>query len=365
MNYQTGFELFKESTKYIFKTPDLSDVLFVLLGFVLAVGVLILLPYYVSRRIQLGDKRKNFFDTAYSLGLTKDEVEVLWSCARKLSYDPTKFLLSKPVFERCVSFLVRKDPSTIDLINRVRKKLHFDRVPWFLPLTTTRELDMYQTGFLTIGEEVYDAAVWEKDEARIHIALLGATGAKVKVGDKIKFSFLREDEGRYYFSADVLEVYHDANRPVVVVEHTDKLNKIQLREHPRWRVNVPAKLYLFRERIDPKTALMLMDVNDVETIEGRIEDISIGGLRFCAKYIPEVFDEQVVVVIFDLDQKHMETAGTIRSRRALSNRSCVGVKFEGLSKEDEDYIHKYILEKQREVLKKYKAGELTEDSSAS
>ncbi len=101
-------------------------------------------------------------------------------------------------------------------------------------------MDLYQTGFLTIGEEIYDAAVWDKEEAKIHIALLDTT--------------------------KVVEVYFEADRPVVVVEYTDKLNK-QLREHPRWRVSVPARLYLFREKINPRAVLLLVDVSDVEEID--------------------------------------------------------------------------------------------------
>jgi len=205
-----------------------------------------------------------------------------------MDYSPGKFLTSRPVFEKCVSFLVKKDSSKIDLINTIRKKLNFDYVPWFLPLTTTRELDLYQTGFLTYQKEIYNAAVWEKDELRIHIALLDVLKTDIKPGDTVKFSFTREDEGKYSFSGEVKDVYFDGNKPVVVLDHADKLNKIQLRESIRWKVNIPAKIYLFKEKVNFNAALLMLDTSDVESINGRIENISIGGVRFCAKYIPDL-----------------------------------------------------------------------------
>ena len=358
MDYQGGFEIFKKSTEYMFKTPDLSDILRVLLIFFAVIGVLIVLPYFISKRIQLESKYKSFLETAQSLGLTKEESNLLWSCAKKMPYDPNKFLSSKPVFERCVSFLVRIDPSKIESINSVRKKLHFDYVPWFLPLTTTRELDLYQTGFLTYGNHVYDAAVWDKNEMYLHIAILDATvSTNIKAGDRIKFSFLREDEGRYYFDTDVKEVYSDANRTVVVVKHLDKLNKIQLREHIRWRINIPAKIYTPIEE-DLGLLDVSLSIEQLEPLLGSIEDISVGGVRFCAKYIPEeIKEEKKIIVEFDLEGRHLEFVGVVRSRRSLTDRICLGIKFENITDDEANYINKFILEKQREMLKKYKAKE--------
>ncbi len=364
MNYQGGFETFKESTKYMFKTPDLFDILTILFVLSFAIGMLIIFPYYISKRARQKSAYKDFLEYAYSLGLTKEETELLWSCTKEMAYSPNKLLTSKPVFEKCVSLLVKKESSNIDLINTIRKKLHFDYVPWFLPMTTTRELDLYQTGFLTHQKEIYNAAVWEKDELSIHIALLDALKLDIKPGDTVKFSFTREDEGKYSFSGKVKEVYYDGYRPVIVLDHAEKLNKLQLRESIRWKVNLPAKVYLFKEKVNTNAALLMLDTGDLESIEGRIENISVGGVRFCAKYIPEVFEDQVVVIVFDVDKRHLEAACTVRNRLALTNRYCLGLKFETLTEEEKDYINKFILEKQKEILKKYKTGEPIEDFSA-
>jgi hypothetical protein len=48
LNYQGGFETFKEATKYMFQT-DLTDIMLVLFGFVASVVVLVVLPYTVSK----------------------------------------------------------------------------------------------------------------------------------------------------------------------------------------------------------------------------------------------------------------------------------------------------------------------------
>ncbi len=364
MKYQGGFDTLKESTKYMFETPGLSEIVTILFILFFAIGMLFIFPYYVSKRARKKSAYKDFLEYAYSLGLSKVEAELLWSCTKEMAHSPNKLLTSKPVFEKCVSLLVKKESSNIDLINTIRKKLHFDYVPWFLPLTTTRELDLYQTGFLTHQKEIYNAAVWEKDELSIHIAILDTLKLDIKPGDTVKFSFTREDEGKYSFSSNVKEVYYDGNRTVIVLDHAEKLNKLQLRESIRWKVNLPAKIYLFKEKVTTNAALLMLDANDLESVEGRIENISVGGVKFCAKYIPQVFEDQVVVVVFDLDERHMEVACTVRNRSDVTNRHCLGLKFETLTEEEKKFINKYILEKQKEILKKYKAGEPIEDSSA-
>ncbi|MEJ7553746.1 MAG: hypothetical protein WKI48_03260, partial [Aquificaceae bacterium] len=69
MNYQGGFETFREATKYMFRSPSLSDVLFVVLLFSSAVGLLIILPYLLSKYRAKMDIKKDFFNMGSSLGL--------------------------------------------------------------------------------------------------------------------------------------------------------------------------------------------------------------------------------------------------------------------------------------------------------
>ncbi|MFN4319556.1 MAG: flagellar brake protein [Aquificaceae bacterium] len=346
MEYQGGFETFKEATKYMFESPSLWDILSVVLGFFLAVGLLILFPYALSRYKAKIRLRREFFSVGKSLGLFEFEIALLWRCA-KLSKEPTKVLQSKVVFEKCINKLVKEDLSIVEMLSQIRKKLKFDSIPWFLPLSSTRDIELYQTGFLFFENVSYSSALWDKDELELHIALLDTPTKAPSPGERVKFSFLREDDGRYYFQGEIKRVYRDGNRLIVVVPHTDQLSKIQLREYLRWKVNIPAKVFLYEN-----------------TMDGVIEDISPKGVRVCLSKWVEVKPEDGVFIQFEIKGFPIEATGTVRHVRGRIERICLGVRFDSLREAEEEYIRRFILEEQREALRAYKMEEPKEGSSS-
>ncbi|MCX8163856.1 MAG: PilZ domain-containing protein [Aquificaceae bacterium] len=357
MNYQGGLETFREATRYMFKTPSLSDVLFVLFGFSLAVGLLILLPYWWSRYKAKMDLKRDFFNMGKAFGLLESEIALLWKCA-SIAKEPVKILQAKVVFEKCINKLVREDISKIDVIAQIRKKLRYDTLPWFLPLSSTRDIDLYQTGFVTFESSAYGSAVWDKNELELHIALLDTPMQNIKPGDKVKFSFLREGDGRYYFQGEVLRTYRDGTKLVLVLYHTEQLSKIQLRESLRWRVKIPAKIYIYSDM----TQALLEEPKSV--MEATIEDISTQGVRVCFYSYVEVKPEAKVFIHFELRSYSIKVNGTVKNIRSGTEKTCLGVKFDNITKAEEDYIRKFIIEEQRELLKAYKIGETKGGSSS-
>ena len=358
MEYQGRFETFREATRYMFKSPSLSDVLFVVLLFSLAVGFLIVLPYLWSRYRAKVDLRREFFTVGKSLGLEKEEINLLWKCAN-ITKEPIKIMQAKVVFERCISELVKEDASKIEMVTEIRKKLRFDSLPWFLPLSSTKDIDLYQTGFITYENQAYSSAVWEKNELELHIAVLDTPLKPIQPGERVRFSFLREGDGRYYFQGDVLRTYRDGTKLVVVLPHTDKLSKIQLRESLRWKVKIPAKIHIYKD----SSALSFEEPE--EFIEGTIEDLSVQGIRVCLSSFTDVRVEERVFIQFEIKSYPIKVFGIVKNVRSSPNRTCLGIKFANLSKVDEDYIRKFIIEEQREMLRAYKMGELREGSSSS
>lgn len=351
MNYQGGLDTFREATRYMFEAPSISDVLFVLLGLSFAVGSLIVLPYIWSKYMSHMDLKKDFFNTGRSLGLSEAEISMLWKCASKTK-EPVKVLQVKAVFERCINKLAREDVSKIDLITEARKKLRFDTLPWFLPLTSTRDIDLYQTGFITISNTAYSAAVWDRNELELHIALLDTPPGGLQIGDKVKFSFLREGDGRYYFQSEVTKNYIEGGKLVLVLQHTHQLSKIQLRESLRWRVKVPVKVQILHG------AVSAVPDNLEEAKDAVIEDISVQGARVCFRGFVEISEETKIYMVFQLKKYSMKALGTVKNVRSSADKTCLGVKFEDISDVDEDHIRKFITEEQRELLKAYKMGEL-------
>jgi len=358
MNYQGGFETFKEATRYMFESPSISDILFVVIGFSLAIGLLIVFPYMISKYKAKASLKREFSSVGKSLGLIDSEITLLWKCA-SFSKEPIKILQSKAVFEKCVNKLVKEDISVIEMIPQIRKKLKFDSLPWFLPLSNTRDIELYQTGFLSFEGITYNSAVWDKSELELHIAILDTPIKLPKPGDKVKFSFLREDDGRYYFQAEVQRVYRDGSKIVLVVPHTDSLSKIQLRESLRWKVSIPAKVYIYSDNIAPTFV-----EEPEDTMDGTIEDISTSGVRVCLSKLIDAKVENKVYIYFELKSLPIKVIGTVRNVRSTPERTCLGVKFDTLGKKEEEHIRKFILEEQRKTLKLYKTGEPTEGSSS-
>ncbi len=354
MEYQGGFETFREATRYMFRSPSLTDVFLVLVLFSLAVGFLIVIPYLWSRYKTKMELKKEFFNAGKSLGLNNEEISLLWRCVN-IAREPIKIMQSKAVFERCISKIVKENTEKVELVAQIRRKLKFDSLPWFLPLSSTRDIDLYQTGFITHENNAYGSAVWEKNELELHIAMLDTPVRPIQPGDKVKFSFLREDDGRYYFQSNVLRTYRDGTKLVLVVPHTDQLSKIQLRESLRWKVRIPVRLHIHTD--DPSGMR--------DFLEGTIEDISPQGAKVCLRSLMKVKVEDLVHLSFEIKSYPIRAAGRVKNIRGSLDKTCLGIKFENLSKGDEEHIRRFIIEEQREMLRAYKMGELREGSSSS
>jgi len=355
MNYQQGFETFKEATRYMFQ-PSLQDVLIVFLGLFVSVLVLLVLPYFVSKHIKSRTVKREFETVGKSLGLDEEEIRVLYECAHNLS-EPTKLFYSKYIFEKCAGKLVKKNSENIPIIVSVRKKLKFEHLPWFLPLSTTRDIELYQTGFISYKGKSYSAAVWEKTEKELHIAILDRLEEVPGVGEEVKFSFLREDDGRYYFQEEVLNTYLESSKIVLVLPHTEKLGKIQLRESIRWKVSIPARVFFFERVVTPEEVSFMEEIPNEAFVEGTIEDISTGGLRVCLKNLVEPKEGESLLIEFEWKNHYFgPILSEIRNIRITTEKICIGVKFLNLQKLQEEIIGKLILEEQREILRTYKMG---------
>ncbi len=359
MRYQGGFETFKEATRYMFQTPSLQDILFVVGGIFIAFIVLLVLPYMISRYLAISRIRREFVEKAKMLRLTDEEIELLWKYSKDMGYDTTKVFETKPLFEKVVNRIVNAEIEKVNLISSVRRKLHFDTIPWFIPLSNSREIDLYQTGFVMVGKLMVSAAVWNKTETELHIALLDKPPFVIRKGDEIRFAFQREDEGKYVAYFTVKDIYTEGTKQILVVEHTDKLEKVHLREGVRWKVNIPVRFWILGKKVDLEKIKVQFREEDFPEEEGIIEDISTSGIRICRDgYIP-VEEKDYIIVEFTLEMTSISNLiGEVRNRNVGHTKTCIGVKFLNVPKAYEDKIRKFILNEQKKVLKAYKMGKL-------
>lgn len=353
MKYQGGFETFKEATRYMFQT-DLTYILLVLFGFVASVVVLVVLPYAVSKYLASRSARKEFEVIGKQMGLNEEEIALLYKCASTLE-DPNKVFYSKYVFETCVGKLVKESSDNIPIIVSVRKKLKFKHLQWFLPLATTRDIEVYQTGFVSYKGKSYSAAVWEKTEEDLKIAILDRAPEFPQPGEKVRFSFLREDDGRHYFEAEVLNTYIEGGKVILVIPHTEKLSKIQLREFVRWKVSIPVRVFFFNRKIKAEELSLIEELPDESFLEGTIENISTEGVKVCFNKFAPAKEGDSLLLEFEWKGEAFKNILTeIRHITGSTDTTCFGLKFLNLKKDYDDTIRRFIIEEQREALKAYK-----------
>lgn len=350
MEAQSAWDTLVEASRYMFRGPSREEILV----FFLVLGTLLLvvsIPYLWSKIYRLKEVEGIFRSRGRSLGLTEDEIELLWRYVKALPYDPQMVYDNKALFERVVSKIVRSNLAGVRLIPSIRTKLRFDTVPWFMPLNTTRDIDVYQTGKLIVDDAYVDAAVWDKTETELHIVVLEALPRPIRVGEMVKFHFIRESEGRYSFESPVKDKYMDGDRLVLVLEHSETLHRVQLRESLRWRVNIPVEFALIGD-------VVVTEEEGLEFLSGIIEDISTKGVRVCTETFVSPKEGDYVMLNFSIGEHRFDNLlGQIVNVRQMPGRTCMGVKFLKVSRQEETVIDRFIVEEQRKLIRSYRMGE--------
>jgi len=351
MEIQSAWDTLIEASRYMFKGPTGREIA-IFFAVLTVTLVVISVPYVWGRLSRQKDIEKAFFTRGKSLGLTREEIELLWTYAKRFPYDPQMIFDNKSLFEKVVTRVVRENVAGVRLIPSIRAKLRFDTVPWFIPLTNTRDIDLYQTGKLVVDGIYIDAAVWDKTETELHLVVLEALPRPVRIGESVKFHFVRENEGRYSFESTVVDKYTEGDRLVLVLEHSETLHRVQLRESLRWKVNIPVEFALLEDLTEDS-------VKGAVFTGGRIDDISTKGVRICTDVLLKPREGHYIVMNFSIRDYNFEnTVGQIVNIRSMQTQVCMGVKFLKISRQEEKIIDKFILEEQRKLIKTYKIGEM-------
>ncbi len=335
----------------MFKGPSGREIFLFLIVLGVAFAV-IFIPYFWSKVSRMREIQSSFYSRGFSLGLSREEIDLLWKYAKKFPYDPQMIYENKSLFEKMVNRIVHQNISGVRLIPSIRAKLRFDTVPWFIPLSTTRDIDLYQTGSLIVDGTYVDSAVWDKTETELHIAVLGPLPRPVRIGEEVGFHFVREGEGRYSFTTRVIDKYTEADRLVLVLEHTGDLKRVQLRESLRWKVGVPVEFAIVDKLEEQEGQIQ-------EFVVGKIEDISTKGARICTEELLSPKEGMFVLMRFSIGSHNFDNLlGEVVNVRNFQSQVCMGVKFFKLSRQEERIIDRFIMDQQRKLIKAYKVGEL-------
>ncbi len=298
--------------------------------------------------------KKLFYRNGESYGLTKRELDLLWSYSQKLNKDPFLILEYKAPFEKVIQAYVEDNPDySENLIRTMRKKLGFDRMPSFMPLISTKDIDLFQTGNLIYENRIFPVALYDKDERYMYWYLIDKKPPfPFSQGDTVKIKFTREDDAVYIIDGKVEDIYQEDGKYIVKIPHTFKFLQIQRRRDFRLKIKIPMELTTYTK--------------DGKQVKIKVEttDISIDGVGFCIPVLKaKELKMDVGTVIFVkliFEDREVSSEATVKNIREIGKNVCYGSEFKDINNNDKNFLIKYIHTQQQKILKEYKRLKITE-----
>lgn len=315
-----------------------------------AIVFLLILATFVTFFIFLGllreflrkKKLKNyFFKEAYDRGLTEIEAQILWEYSIKLGRDPFLTLEFKAPFEKVVDLYLTTDPNPSEkLVQDMRIKLGFDYVPYFVPLVSTKDIELFQPAKLyTESRESFEIALFDKDERFMYWAVIDKKSIPRIKGQKATISFIRKGDGIYKFEEIVEDMFTENGKTILKIPHTFELTRYQRREYSRIEVEIPAQVGII--------------INDeIKWLSGEIVDISAGGAKVCISLSETQMEIQPmteIILKFELAGRHFNLKANIVNIYPRRHTTCYGVKFEDIKPDDQKFIYDFVKKEQQKL----------------
>lgn len=317
------------------------------LGVVAAIAFLVIITVIVnrlnSRKIKRAnlryvqkkeESRKQIADFSDD---TSDRVELL---AEIVSADPDKILLSNKAFEHAVEKLKKSSPQDpmLKSIPSLREDLGYT---FF-----NRRASFICTQMLQPGQKLrvivkykgkghsYVSSIINTNEDVFWVAPPTVKGNAVDLSKFKQFGFrvFRKNDGEYRFSCRLKsQIKTPAN--ALVMEHSRKIKKIHTREHDRYKLQFKRQFHVS----DGETSL---------TLNGVVMDISIGGLKFHVKEIPEQVKEGVNV-FFKFEEAGIKPEIKAKIVRIVegTQHTSVHLQFEDMSELNRLHLQKFVASK--------------------
>ncbi|WP_187646980.1 flagellar brake protein [Nitrosophilus labii] len=341
------FETLKLAAEHWTQT-DLTTIL-IIVFFILGVMVILVGGILLQKIMRSKNTHNYFFSYAKEKGLTDKEAKLLWDYSLKMGRDPLLVLEFKSPFEKVVDLYIRTDPNAKEsLVQDMRKKLGFNVIHDFIPLSLSKDIEMFQNGKMIIdGKQAVDVALYDKDEKFMYWLLIDVKSREgISPGTPVKITFLRKNDAIYNFESSVLEVINEGNNIVIKLPHTFEMTRIQRREFPRVEVDLPAMLGETRV------------INEKEEIiwhSGRIVDISAMGAKFC---VPLENRDDIKISVgddikikFELNNVKYDLEASVENRDEREVALCFGLKFKNAKDKIKDQIFNFVQKEQRKLAK--------------
>ena len=282
----------------------------------------------IRRRYQ---HRAQFQRRAEGKGLRPAQRRLLWKLARQQQRNPSLLLHNASAFELCVGEYIRKGGTGTILaeLAHIRALLGFDYHPADQPLRSTRHLAQGQTLSLWPATEdtsrsVQCLVIAASEPALVLTPLTGTTPAW-PTGTRLRACFQPDPHHQYHFAAQLLE----RTAHTLSLEHTEQLQRLQVREYLRWDTAFPLTLLIPGHR------------GKRQPVAGQVANIGGGGLRV---QVPEEVPTGTPVIVDPQHQGPSPLAG-VKGRVVAGSRTrgrALHIQFVSLPRQTEARIVRRI-----------------------
>ncbi|SNZ03621.1 c-di-GMP-binding flagellar brake protein YcgR, contains PilZNR and PilZ domains [Persephonella hydrogeniphila] len=316
---------------------ELLIIIFIILFFILTFLVILNFRKALKQKFL----KKLFMKTVKERGLSEVEGDILWKYSNKLGRDPFLSLEVKASFEKVIDLYVQEDPEYNEkMIQNMRKKLGFDHIPSFIPLTTTKDIELFQRGRITVQNKVYDASLYDKDEKYMYWALFDISSLPNIKGETVKIQFLRRDDAIYLLEGTVVDTFSENGRVILKIPHHSEMKRIQRRQYARIEVDFPVSI---------------RKISEDKWITLDAKDISAGGIKVCTHLSRtgrlNISIGTELLLNFRLDGKDMNLKGVVVNITERKTTVCYGIKFVNINSKDETFIMNYVKKEQQKLKK--------------
>lgn len=344
---QSRFETLKQATHYWTQT-DITTIL-IILFFIVGVIVVLVGGILLQKILKTKNIHNYFFNYAKEKELTEEEANILWEYSQKMGRDPLLVLEFKSPFEKVIDLYIKSNPNADEnMVQDIRKKLGFNIVYDFVPLTISKDIELFQNAKMIIdGKKGLDVSLYDKDERFMYWLVLNTVSRENLIpGKEVKITFLRKKDAIYNFESVIEDVIHEGNKIIVKLPHTFEMIRIQRREFPRVEVDLPA---MIGKKIKTDKS------EEIVWYPGQIVDISATGAKFCInseqKDNIKISVKEDVVIKFELENQKFEHGATIENKDERKTTLCFGLKFKKIKDIEKDKIFEFVQKEQKKLAK--------------
>ncbi|CAN2041924.1 putative PilZ domain-containing protein [Candidatus Magnetomoraceae bacterium gMMP-15] len=343
----------------------------IIIGIILFIGLRVFLNVRREKKLQLHEKKisvDKFFLKCDENSLTEEESNKLMSILEHESIKkPHAIFDSMPLFEKCVHAEVNKlifqrisREKRVEegaLLADIRKKLGFNYVSMDSPLISTRNISIGQIGSVygtspnvpgSYIKVIDHAVVSDKREFifQIKYDIQKEDIYRISPGDRINFSFTRQNDGIYGIP---VIVERGASAGVINLYHTLDLKRTQLRDDVRIDIDTEVPILFYSLKSPKYNEAGQLRKNS--SFEGNMIDISGGGFSFeCDTFLKQ---SDITAVNFELDGESfidiMAQVVRVKTRETEINRFVIQCQFIELTHRKREKIIRYIFKQQRRI----------------